>query len=1739
MTVSVAAFGGQYSFTPSSTNPLFAGGTALAPSSVSLASFLAAGEAFQVEYLKAASSLLGTTTNGVGAYGLQFSDASGTRTFILETNGQSVIAVDQLTASAYEALTPDNRQAALSTGALAVPPFAGDFAVQTTAFRTAYLQANGSALGSVSPQPKGLALPQAGGDRIFILNTAGNDVIDVGLLDIKSYFSLPAADRTLARLSGGLTLTPTAFELRTIAPAQQAEYLATFGATIATTSGGTAVQGVFLMDNGRQSGFILSESGTAIDIGALTFSAFNALSDADRDRLLATGVLRIDPSASEFRAASAAEQQRFITLFGTSLGTSIDGTDVRGLLLRDSAGAKAFLSSPAGVIDVASVAPTASAFTALPAATRALIIATGTLPFLPTREEFQSWPQSSQLAYLTANALELGTPSSGTGSVSGLVFRGAGGPGVYILSASGIMIDPATVSFGTYAATSPAANALTDSERMAIVLYRGSIPTPTLAELSGASAAIGLSYLQSAKSRLGLTPSGTPIEGVRLSDGSTSRTFVLSADGARVIDVNALTLADFMSLPAADQQLVNALPEFQTAITASAFRSAATADQIAYLAAFGVVLGTTPTGATVKGLRLPDGAGTATFILSSTGSTVIDVSTLSLATYVGLLLADRQLATASSAFKPKLSEFLALSDLQKGTAIDDAGEDLGTVAPSTSVRGLRFSDTAGTRVFIRSADGLGIIEPNALTLDAYAALSSADRAIVVASGAFTGGATADLFLASSTAAQLQWLADEGQRLGALPDGTVITGLILDGLTGRTAFIRNAAGTGVINVTDLSPLAFLLLGATDRALVAGSNLFRPTLDQFNTLGTVLKADFVRQASTASFTRPDGSKASALTVSAADGDHVIIVNSAGTDVIDTATLTFTSFYGLSSADRSLVLASGGFAPNPTLAEFRAAAPAIQAAHVNLAGYQAGSLADGTAVKAVVLSDGLTRSMYVVNSTGTGVIDVLLINAIGFAALTQADRDRVYATGQFTSLPTAAAIRANPSLLTANAVTLGYTDANVPVRGLVVSDGSAQTLFIVDNNGNVIEPGLMTTAQLDALTATQRDYIRSVESFVPAGLIPPYFRDANARDPSNTTTGELGELVRVRETKELYDDTYLDGDTRKLANNPLMSLATSDTTFLNLFLQAHSIHQLEYIKSKGATITFTDSSVSPSVTYTTKVLNLVVNGETLSYMASTDGTSVINVAKLSLGGIARLNQADQALVSKTDGFTQIASSLGLTADGGGGVERGNLKSLVQTLLNTVTNDAFPSTSTDADVTSARTIFSQELTLILERLDNTTVFSISALQTKLSEISQRIERVRAFTDTLKEVPDKASAFARGLDYDKLKEGLTSFLREEKRIAVNDTRIARLAKLAKLGIPNLDLPSLIVEFQTLYEIDSRARADADTVEVKQQNAMLADYNEYQRVITLTAGGFPAKDDGKTAMEIKDDTLDARVKNMFDARWGTVIHPIEKLTSTKRPVQYTAELAMNFKNFPSNDNEEIDSNFLNLLESVMGVTIPVYSGNALRTGYEFMSSLDAIDAEIDRYADNTGQKNILNYLQFLGTDSALDSEREAVKTALGITGTFGKNQFKDLYNKWNQETGDYGDGSGPRWYFSQFYLRYIEKYQGGSWTTGDTFFPKWVNENYYKNNDDKGDKLTYDELTIKGAFTYKALKRKVDWDNIGTQLSNAITNINQSNQIRQNSISQYQSEATRHFDLVNNTLKRMFDLMQSIGRNTA
>ncbi|MGJ0508134.1 MAG: hypothetical protein ACR652_13615 [Methylocystis sp.] len=88
------------------------------------------------------------------------------------------------------------------------------------------------------------------------------------------------------------------------------------------------------------------------------------------------------------------------------------------------------------------------------------------------------------------------------------------------------------------------------------------------------------------------------------------------------------------------------------------------------------------------------------------------------------------------------------------------------------------------------------------------------------------------------------------------------------------------------------------------------------------------------------------------------------------------------------------------------------------------------------------------------------------------------------------------------------------------------------------------------------------------------------------------------------------------------------------------------------------------------------------------------------------------------------------------------------------------------------------------------------------------------------------------------------------------------------------------------------------------------------------------------------------------------------------------------------------------------------------------------------------------------------------------------------------------------------------------------------------------DELVYGNLTADGlyqaSFKYEwKVYTKSMWTTIGDQLSAVVTQINQQSQILTDQINSTTKKKDRHFDLGNNALAKMSDMIQSIGRNVS
>ncbi|WP_407048037.1 hypothetical protein [Methyloraptor flagellatus] len=72
-----------------------------------------------------------------------------------------------------------------------------------------------------------------------------------------------------------------------------------------------------------------------------------------------------------------------------------------------------------------------------------------------------------------------------------------------------------------------------------------------------------------------------------------------------------------------------------------------------------------------------------------------------------------------------------------------------------------------------------------------------------------------------------------------------------------------------------------------------------------------------------------------------------------------------------------------------------------------------------------------------------------------------------------------------------------------------------------------------------------------------------------------------------------------------------------------------------------------------------------------------------------------------------------------------------------------------------------------------------------------------------------------------------------------------------------------------------------------------------------------------------------------------------------------------------------------------------------------------------------------------------------------------------------------------------------------------------------------------------GGTTHTCGYTSTAWNSFGTELSSAVTQINQQTQIMMNNINTLDKEKNQHFDLANNCLTKLNELMASIGRNVA
>jgi hypothetical protein len=139
------------------------------------------------------------------------------------------------------------------------------------------------------------------------------------------------------------------------------------------------------------------------------------------------------------------------------------------------------------------------------------------------------------------------------------------------------------------------------------------------------------------------------------------------------------------------------------------------------------------------------------------------------------------------------------------------------------------------------------------------------------------------------------------------------------------------------------------------------------------------------------------------------------------------------------------------------------------------------------------------------------------------------------------------------------------------------------------------------------------------------------------------------------------------------------------------------------------------------------------------------------------------------------------------------------------------------------------------------------------------------------------------------------------------------------------------------------------------------------------------------------------------------------------------------------------------------------------------------------------------------------------------------NDVSEMYRRWTEQIrgDDAGDTTGK---LTATQMLAFSMFLDEAWAKqGDRWHPI---ENLYN-----ADRPTFDLIdeSDDGALSLK-LMGKNSYDQFQTALSNSITILNQQNQIKQNEVENATKQQNRHFELGNNALRKMNDLLLMIGR---
>jgi hypothetical protein len=396
---------------------------------------------------------------------------------------------------------------------------------------------------------------------------------------------------------------------------------------------------------------------------------------------------------------------------------------------------------------------------------------------------------------------------------------------------------------------------------------------------------------------------------------------------------------------------------------------------------------------------------------------------------------------------------------------------------------------------------------------------------------------------------------------------------------------------------------------------------------------------------------------------------------------------------------------------------------------------------------------------------------------------------------------------------------------------------------------------------------------------------------------------------------------------------------TAFLRSFATWHSAYQLEYIKKHT----------------TNGVLDITVDGPPSTRMtavvSSSDETKLFIVQSLDKNAFSRMTLVEQNQIAGTGAFAELATRLGLTS-----VSAATVPSVVsggqktaQAAADELTkyiNEKFASYKDileetvpppagvdgivgDMMVTYApalfppgyftkrsaprmpqadREAFTGQLDVLTAQLTTMGVVSPADINKKLATLKERFDRAFAFwdvkppTETTVDmepgdddpviVPTYTDVISLDGDLSGINRGYQIFMAQERRIA--ELAKQRMDIATTFSGKQLDVPTLVYKFQSLYNLSLEAEVVMETEDINQQNDLLKTYAAMQDLVNKVLSTFEKADSDKRTIDGNTDDAngyarmsdaDRKLISMFeDVQGAGQGHPLEKLRNLGRPL---------------------------------------------------------------------------------------------------------------------------------------------------------------------------------------------------------------------------------------------------------------